>query len=517
MTDRENGPLPVRWDCLNEPLGPLENLLAGDYSLEIVSEPRTKLELFDSFELGLTTAGLALVKSKGEFRLVDAADLRGRVRIGAKLPRRKRVFWWDFAPGEVCDQLRRHLGLRAAVHLTTVDLSWHRVQIRNRDGKIVVRLWREQGQVEGRPLRAALTLAPLLGYTADAEQVAERIERASETFAPAREPLAERVLRLADRLTLPLSHKRLVQITADETVFRAVIRISEFLLLVARQNEAGIAGDVDTEFLHDYRVALRQLRSLLHLVKGAYTAPETERIRELLGAFGRATNRLRDLDVYLLEKDAHRARLPVALRPGLDPMFGAFERERTRELGRLKRRLLSDDYRKQITELQQRLHEQDFERGERAELPIGEVALHEIERRSRKLTKLGRKLSADSPDRAVHALRIECKKLRYLLEIFAQLFDRARLRPLVKRLKSLQDVLGAFNDNAVQQAALLRYLESATTIERETAAAVGALIGVLHGSEVEARGALRTRFARFDHASTRRWIRELADRPALDA
>ena len=52
-------------------------------------------------------------------------------------------------------------------------------------------------------------------------------------------------------------------------------------------------------------------------------------------------------------------------------------------------------------------------------------------------------------DEARHHLRIEAKKLRYAAEAFAPLFDEARGKRFLKRLKGLQDQLGALNDTAV--------------------------------------------------------------------
>ena len=55
----------------------------------------------------------------------------------------------------------------------------------------------------------------------------------------------------------------------------------------------------------------------------------------------------------------------------------------------------------------------------------------------------------------MHALRIDCKKLRYLIEFFASLFPPTKIRQLINQLKRLQDNLGDFNDLSVQQEYLL--------------------------------------------------------------
>ena len=87
------------------------------------------------------------------------------------------------------------------------------------------------------------------------------------------------------------------------------------ILKIAESNVPGILDDLDTEFLHDYRICLRKVRSVLSLVKDVYPAEGTGRMRKILGDLARQTNRLRDLDVYLLARDEYRELVPPALRP----------------------------------------------------------------------------------------------------------------------------------------------------------------------------------------------------------
>lgn len=60
--------------------------------------------------------------------------------------------------------------------------------------------------------------------------------------------------------------------------------------------------------------------------------------------------------------------------------------------------------------------------------------------------------------RELHDLRIACKRLRYLLEIFGIAFDND-LTPFVDEVKGLQDVLGDIHDCDVQIPMLEAHLE----------------------------------------------------------
>jgi len=83
---------------------------------------------------------------------------------------------------------------------------------------------------------------------------------------------------------------------------RARQEVLRRLLQTMQQNLDGIARDIDTEFLHDFRVALRRTRSALGQMRHLFAVSEIQPFRDSLAEIQRHTNRLRDLDVYLLER-----------------------------------------------------------------------------------------------------------------------------------------------------------------------------------------------------------------------
>jgi CHAD domain-containing protein len=259
--------------------------------------------------------------------------------------------------------------------------------------------------------------------------------------------------------------------------------------------------DIDTEFLHDYRVAIRRIRSLLTLVRKVFPAAVSRGLRRRFGELARDTNRLRDIDVYLLSEDHYRAQLPPGLRPELDPMFDELRRERKRELARLRRRWRSVSYREEMAAIDD-WFAGDMPAGTRADSPIGALAAREVDRAYRRVAAAGLKVDEDTPHEDVHALRIECKKLRYLLEWFEPLFAALPYRQVVRRLKRLQTVLGSFNDFSTQQLALQQYLDRGPRDNR-AAAAVGGLIASLYRQQGEARAQVVERFASFNGGTVR--------------
>ena len=121
------------------------------------------------------------------------------------------------------------------------------------------------------------------------------------------------------------------------------------------------------------------------------------------------------------------------------------------------------------------------------------------------MLRSSRNLDASTSDAEIHRLRIECKKLCYLLEFFASLFPREEISQLVKELKKLQNVLGDHHDLSVQQEDLSRHLaciKGRSRLSLLQAAAVGGLIARLNGRQQslgeEVRHALKS-FRKREH------------------
>ena len=62
----------------------------------------------------------------------------------------------------------------------------------------------------------------------------------------------------------------------------------------------------------------------------------------------------------------------------------------------------------------------------------------------------GGRIDDGSPPEDLHDLRKRGKELRYLLELFGSPFPKGVVKPMVSTLKDLQEVLGRFQDRAVQ-------------------------------------------------------------------
>ncbi|MDF3129044.1 CHAD domain-containing protein [Kiritimatiellaeota bacterium B1221] len=486
------------WECMEGELPVIQSALGEKYSVDRGSHTSRSVQIYDSFDCNLIDKGRALIRSQGRFRLVDAEDLISNEVVSDRVVRHQRpVFWWDFPAGEFQSELKSYLKLRAAQPFATVVFICQQLNVRNEDGKIVLRLLQERGSLEEREeARITLQIRPLEGYDHEAEEISGLLS--SQTgLESVSTRLIDTILQWSEKSERPLSPKSMIDLRGDQSVHAAVTHIAQEMMKVVRQNEQGIIDDIDSEFLHDYRVAIRKLRSVITLIKGAYPPAETKWLKKEFGNLARETNRHRDLDVYLLEEGAYRSQLPAFLAPGLDRVFKDFRAERSRVKGCTSRRLASKAYREHLASLEDWWRNANLPRGKYADLEMGEVVRKELLKHFKHVQKFGRSLNENTEDEEVHALRIECKKLRYLLELFSSLMAPKPLKQILKRMKGLQNVLGEFNDCAVQKENMQTYLQKVHQPDRQCAAALGGLIVVLAAKQLEARSHVQERFAEF--------------------
>ena len=231
----------------------------------------------------------------------------------------------------------------------------------------------------------------------------------------------------------------------------AVRTILAFLLDIVRQNRPGILRDIDTEFLHDFRVAVRRARSLLGQLPKVLPVRLTKRLRADLSFLGSLTNRPRDLDVLLLQQADYLAAVPPDLRPDMEPLFRTVQHERYATHHRLVE-ALNTPQSEAILQRWESATTQTKARGPQAEHKLVKLVRKSIRRQcQRVLTLTPPDALKDSAPEQLHRLRIACKKLRYMFEFFASAFPQEMTADPIRRLRTLQDVLGQLNDLDVQQ------------------------------------------------------------------
>ena len=497
---------PKSVNCSIKPKTALDQLVAAmeqAFQVEVDTGHLQSIEVMDDYDWDIFHADKLLCRTDGNgLQLFNEA-----LPVSLKSVKGNPHFWWDLPESDLRDELKTLLDLRAMLPVARFELLRHQVTLRNSDEKIVVRLTitsiRNSQTIDADDKNDVLAedrlfveVSPLRGYTGPFNVTLKHMQ-----------PYIQSEL---DSLTLKSQLESLgfsppdidhgkgdFHISADETVEESIRQMSLRMLKVARQNEQGAIDDIDTEFIHQYRVNLRKTRSLLNLMKKALPVEVHLGLKERLAKLAGVTNDLRDLDVFLLERDYYQQMLPDNFSNGLDRLFKMIARDREKARKVVFTSFQSDEHHAVFDEVVSLLEADPVFINPLSRKPILDVAKKKILGRYEKIRLLGSTIDEQTPDEEVHELRIECKKLRYLMEFFAELFPKKRIKHLIKSLKGLQTILGNFNDYSVQKAFLASY-EKNHRKSAELSAAINGLVAVLHQKQIQERTKVQDAFASFN-------------------
>jgi CHAD domain-containing protein len=480
--------------------------------------------LLDTFDWRIFESGGYLeLEATGKRRQLtwwsaDESELRESCPVGA-LPR----FATDLPPGHLREVLAPLLDVRALVPLVQMRGRVHPLDVLDGESKTVLRLTVEEHRVQRPghrpgPWLRRLRIFPVKGYPEPVRAIADL---ASGTLGLARAEtlLFVDALAAVGRRPRDYDPRLAFQLAPDMRADAALQVILRKLLETVLANEDGVRRQVDTEFLHDLRVAVRRARSLLGQVRKVFPDRVVSGLREDLGWLGRASNDARDMDVYLLAFDGYSARLPEPTRAHLEPFRAFLLEHQTAAYGELGTLLSSGRFHR-LVERWRALALRDLPgrpTSARARNPVAQVARKRIWRAYREVMKQGKAIRPGSPARALHAVRIACKKLRYLMEFFRSLYPPEAIGELIKALKAFQDNLGEMQDLHVQQEQLTRFeraMAGEGRLQRETRDAMERLIESLAERQAEVREEFGSRFAAFSAPETVAAFRGLFQRRA---
>ena len=387
---------------------------------------RSSEVLFDSFDRRLAHAGLELRRAAGE-----------------PAP----AFVWDL-PFALARRFADVLEARALRPIGEHALESSCWAVLDDQHKVVARVVEELHEL--RPSGAdapsrirRIVLEGVRGYDAELARLAGLLAPVPG-LAPVSDASFDAYARLGP---LPRRRGRWPTLAPDVQAFEALAAIARAQLSVLRANGAGLLADEDAEFLHDVRVAMRRLRSLISQLDGVLLAHEQEHLREELRWLATCTGPARDLDTLLFEL---RLTEP-GLRQDLEPVLAAFADERER----IQTRLRADYGSERARALRARLRRVFSGLGDpscagpKAAEAFTALLGRRLRRRFRQVLAQAGRLAPHSPAAELHELRISCKKLRYLLECCRGLVPKEDLAASFAHLKGLQAALGTIQDAEV--------------------------------------------------------------------
>ena len=217
-------------------------------------------------------------------------------------------------------------------------------------------------------------------------------------------------------------------------------------LTAARAAERRLDDRFDRESLHDFRVSIRRLRSLLRAYRPQLDTAVRAKDRKRLRAIQRATGGGREADVALEWLTKQQASLGPEHLAGLN-WLSALLLERRRKCAEDLDGKVRATFRRTAEKLEERLAIMHSEHNLLAEQPhvtFARTLANLTEAHATDLlVNLGQIASMEHAEQ-LHQARITSKRLRYILEPIRAYADQAQ--SVVKRSKRLQDVLGDLND-----------------------------------------------------------------------
>jgi CHAD domain-containing protein len=298
----------------------------------------------------------------------------------------------------------------------------------------------------------------------------------------------------------------------DDLMSEAGRKVLRFHFLRMLKHEPGTRTGQDIEELHDMRVATRRMRAAIRVFapyfKASAMRPHTAGLRRTARALGA----VRDLDVLMQKAGSYLETLPEEREHDLDPLLALWQDQRER----IREEMLAYLDGPKYAEFREgfRLFVETPGIGVRKQKPlppqpikVRHVAPTQIYTRWSRVQAFGAVLDGASVA-VLHALRIECKRLRYTLEFFLETLG-AEGRQVIDEVVRLQDHLGNLNDADVANTMLSDFLFASSRKESSEPVIAPGVVAYLAARQRELQDLVATFpdvWAQFNRSEIRRWL-----------
>lgn len=316
------------------------------------------------------------------------------------------------------------------------------------------------------------------GRPDDLAALAEALQPYEVTAQP-KSKFERALARLGQDSTQPKPRKKKHPgVQADDPMAEAGRKILRFHFERLLANEEGTREGQDIEALHDMRVATRRQRAAFRIVEPYFKRkairPFQAELKTLAGHLGA----VRDLDVLIEAACSYQSGLDTEPASAFQSLLESWKQRRNFARETLLNYLTGGDYRafKEaygafLAETRAGVKETVSPESPRPTL-VRHLLPAEIWSHYGKLRAYETVLDWASIE-TIHALRIEGKRLRYLLEFFAEALDPA-VEDAIEAMVALQDHIGDLHDTDVTIGLLREFLMpgAGAPLQREVAGAV---------------------------------------------
>lgn len=255
-------------------------------------------------------------------------------------------------------------------------------------------------------------------------------------------------------------------VTFEDAMAEAGRKILLKELVRMLSHEEGSRTGEDIEDVHDMRVAIRRMRSAIRLLRPYFKwkdiRPYNRDLRRLAWALGD----VRDLDVMIEHLQQYGQTLDAGQQEALQPVMDALRQRRGTTRAQLNAYFDTKAYRRFVRSFTGFLVNFAAPKPESnssaAPYQVRHILPSLVYERLAAVRAYETVLAdADAP--ALHALRIEFKRLRYLLSLFQDVLGK-QAKEVIEHIKIIQDDLGHLNDGAVARARLDGLLDEENSV-----------------------------------------------------
>ncbi|MDO6461927.1 CHAD domain-containing protein [Granulosicoccaceae sp. 1_MG-2023] len=348
-----------------------------------------------------------------------------------------------------------------------------------------------------------LSVSYLRGAAPDAEF--ERLHRhllSAFALRPLMQGMYSRCLRVSGRLLHLYQARCFRSLASAETYAQLLERFTGNQLALLQYWRDVAAEGVDPRGVHQMRVAIRRIRSALRTSRDYLEAGTYDQLQAELRWLGQRLGAVRELDVLMgwLQTE------PFSDQAGDMAAYWEADLRLLRE--QAQRTLASALAGERVAGLEERLtaaltQDARLAKKSRTHAP-GKIATRIIRKTVKQTAQATRELDGDCPPEALHALRIEYKRLRYTLDFLASA-GGAEPRQLRKTCKKVQKILGRHQDLHDRAERIRRYAGSPAAMAHGQEFVF--FLGGLFQSQMQAMQACREAF----FASREHFLTQLQD------
>jgi CHAD domain-containing protein len=229
-------------------------------------------------------------------------------------------------------------------------------------------------------------------------------------------------------------------VTANDELLRAFFR-DQYARMLA--HDAGVRSGGDPEDLHQLRVAVRRLRSILRTAESSLDRRGAESLQTELSWLAGETGPARDLDVMLPVLREEAAELEDDDREALAPVLGNIAVAREIAAERAQQAVATERYRGLLATVELAADSLP----QNGSSPLEGAARNEFKRLKRAMAKV----AEDPTDQAIHKARIKGKRARYAAELLEPELGKPAAQ-LISATKQFQDVAGEHHDAVIAEA-----------------------------------------------------------------